>query len=98
MKDINLAKIIILCLAVVKYIMMIQSLELPVKILNATKKTENGWLRILKIRAGILLDCTACLSVIGAILAVVIDMMGLTLINTVFAISILGLILKRKYL
>jgi len=89
---------IILSFAVVKYIMIIQSLDLPSKILIVLKKTENSWLRLVMAKAGMTIDCTVCLSVVGGIIAVAINALGLNFINMIMATSVLGLILKRKYL
>lgn len=91
----NLVDLIIYGLAVTRYMMFFQSLKIPERTLDIVKETENDWLRILLAKAGMFFDCPVCLSLLGALVAILVNSLNHT-INLLVAISVLGLFLKNQ--
>ena len=89
----NLVELLIYGLAVTRYMMFFQSLKLPERALDLVQKTESDWLRILLAKAGMFFDCPVCLSLVGALVAILVNNLNHT-INLLVAISVLGLFLK----
>ena len=92
----SLVDLIIFGLATTKTIMIFQYFELPLKILGVIKKTKNDWLKIVLSKVGMFLDCPVCLSVVSAIAVLLLDMLQ-PIINIILAISVFGLLIKKKF-
>jgi len=93
--NIKIIDLIVFSFACVRYIMILESLKLPEKILGIIKKTESDWLRMFLAKAGMFFDCPACNALIASGLVLVANSLNHT-INVFMAISVLGLFLKKK--
>ena len=93
----SLVDIVIYGLATTKFMMIYRSFGIAEWSLLNIKKTDNDWLRIFLTKIGMFFDCPVCLSVLAGITVILVDSLNHT-INVLFAISVIGLLIKKKFL
>lgn len=94
--SLELSNIIVLVFATVRYMMILDSLKIPERVLVPIKKTESDWLKMFLAKAGMFFDCPVCSSLVAGLIAVLVNSLNHTL-NLIVALSALGF-LAKKYL
>lgn len=92
----NLARMILMSFSVVKFMMIIGSLNIPILCLNLIKKTDNDKERIVLAKIGMFFDCPVCISVVAAVLVASLEISGLGFINLILGLSVIGVIINKK--
>jgi len=82
--------------AVVKFMMIFMSLEIPLWCMNKIKETESDKERMFLAKMGMFFDCPVCTSMFSAVIVFVLDIVGLGFVNLILGLSVIGVIINKR--